>query len=511
MKMRRIWLFKLNKEYLINNKGFTLTEVLVALFIIGLLIFTFSPILGYGLKNINSASEKRHDLYEDNGNLQISLAKRDISEGSSIPVVFEDDKTNTYIVNGGIVKSGDMEAFMAGAASMAITPVTVNEGYAPSSQGASTMDIKISGKETHFGTKSVLTVRDAKGNTVSGCRLSITNKENAILRIPLTLKNSGSPYEISITTPVYNGLQTGRSDETVKAELEVNLPRFICAGNSGAVMVSGDGSYWTQGTGVSDTVNDIITGIDLTSDNNRAEGKEIFIAVGQNGTILYLKDKNPWIKKTPVSANLKSVVYGNGRYIAVGDNGKIIISDDLLAWHEISSGVTSNLNKIAWNGSVYVVVGDLGTILCSQDGASWSKISASAVTRENLYSVAWLGSRFTAVGEKGIIISSSDGQIWNKVNTSFQDNLNDICANDNLNLIVAVGDKGTIVSSGNGGVTWSKLAKKPTTKDLLSIAWGNGVFAAVGKNGAIYTSENGASWTSHETSGSVVFNAVAAR
>ena len=86
MKMRRIWLFKLNKEYLINNKGFTLTEVLVALFIIGLLIFTFSPILGYGLKNINSASEKRHDLYEDNGNLQISLAKRDISEGSSIPV-----------------------------------------------------------------------------------------------------------------------------------------------------------------------------------------------------------------------------------------------------------------------------------------------------------------------------------------------------------------------------------------------------------------------------------------
>jgi hypothetical protein len=53
-------------------------------------------------------------------------------------------------------------------------------------------------------------------------------------------------------------------------------------------------------------------------------------------------------------------------------------------------------------------------------------------------------------------------------------------------LFVAVGDGGTILTSPNG-VSWTEQASG-TSNSLYGVAYGNGTFVAVGKDGTILTS-----------------------
>ena len=57
---------------------------------------------------------------------------------------------------------------------------------------------------------------------------------------------------------------------------------------------------------------------------------------------------------------------------------------------------------------------------------------------------------------------------------------------------VAVGDDGTVLRSVDGGQSWT-LSATPGSADLSSIAYGSGVFVAVGGT-SVYTSPDGAAW-----------------
>ena len=60
-------------------------------------------------------------------------------------------------------------------------------------------------------------------------------------------------------------------------------------------------------------------------------------------------------------------------------------------------------------------------------------------------------------------------------------------------LWVAVGVKGTILTSSDG-ISWTKLTN-PTTHNLTEIAYANGIWVIVGYSGSILTSKDGISWT----------------
>ena len=60
-------------------------------------------------------------------------------------------------------------------------------------------------------------------------------------------------------------------------------------------------------------------------------------------------------------------------------------------------------------------------------------------------------------------------------------------------LWVAVGYKGIIMTSSDG-ISWTRRSIN-TTDYFKSVAYGNGLWVAVGRNGAIMTSKNGISWT----------------
>ena len=59
-------------------------------------------------------------------------------------------------------------------------------------------------------------------------------------------------------------------------------------------------------------------------------------------------------------------------FVAVGDNGTILTSSDGTTWTSRTSGTTEYLRGGAYGNSTLVVVGASGTILTSSDGTTWT-------------------------------------------------------------------------------------------------------------------------------------------
>jgi photosystem II stability/assembly factor-like uncharacterized protein len=104
---------------------------------------------------------------------------------------------------------------------------------------------------------------------------------------------------------------------------------------------------------------------------------ELFIAVGKYGAVMTSPiGFGEWItwfdRYSQTMENLYSITYGGGRYVTVGANGTIMISDDLSRWNVVSSGTKSHLSAAAYGRGKFIVVGLDGTILTSSDGKTWS-------------------------------------------------------------------------------------------------------------------------------------------
>ena len=86
---------------------------------------------------------------------------------------------------------------------------------------------------------------------------------------------------------------------------------------------------------------------------------------------------------------VRDLMYSNGVWIAVGDEGYIATSTDGFAWTVRNSGTIETLRGITYNNSAvaFVVVGDNNTIIISEDnGVTWSNISLFTV-EPTLYDV----------------------------------------------------------------------------------------------------------------------------
>lgn len=111
----------------------------------------------------------------------------------------------------------------------------------------------------------------------------------------------------------------------------------------------------------------------------------LIVVVGYNATTYYSVNGANWAQGTisgsSITANINSVTYGNGIFVAVGD-------------------------KIGTNSS------DPGLILKSTDGIHWSQESSSSISTENLHNVMFDGNFFYISGDNDTILRSVDGAAW---------------------------------------------------------------------------------------------------
>ncbi len=165
-------------------------------------------------------------------------------------------------------------------------------------------------------------------------------------------------------------------------------------------------------------------------------------------------------------------------------------SGSLGQWNAGNSGTTDDLTGVAYGNGLFVAtcymnpqVGD--DVVTSPDGVSWT--SRFAATQCRLYDVAYGNGTFVAVG-------TGTKEV---METPFIDT-----GSPQSPYVVESG--GAILTSPTG-TGWSQVSG--ITSALLSVAYGNGTFVAVGYR-TIMTSTDGKTWTSQTTDASVALQDV---
>lgn len=284
-------------------------------------------------------------------------------------------------------------------------------------------------------------------------------------------------------------------------------------------------------------------------------GTAYYVIVGDadstDGVILYFTDPNTISRATTaVSDSFFGVTYSviNGLVIAVGQGGRCMTSADQgVTWVNRSVGTSVDLFAAAADreGRAIVIVGDLDpsepACYFSDDGINWTQVtglgdaplvdvtfrdhdgcfyavsSSGKVYRirrrvtipqsgtvlgtigegsDYVTDVLWDGTHFVAVGSK--IWTSPTGATWTERATPSATLLSIAFNTFNGTDMVAVGVGGIIYRSWNNGISWT-TATSPVSVDLREVIYhqptvSEGRWVAVGKEGNVLRSTDGATW-----------------
>jgi hypothetical protein len=180
--------------------------------------------------------------------------------------------------------------------------------------------------------------------------------------------------------------------------------------------------------------------------------------------------------------------------ITVGDiNVGIVTSANAITWTK-NSGSFQRLQSIANNGNLFVTVGYSGIILTSADGLNWTTRNSNITA--NLFSIVYGNKQFVAVGDGGVILTSSDGIAWATKSSGITTMLASVTFGGNQ--FVAVGGNSTMLTSPDGS-SWTVRNPNVNGLNLISVAYGNGLFVVAGQPGVyntFLTSSDAITWTS---------------
>lgn len=212
-------------------------------------------------------------------------------------------------------------------------------------------------------------------------------------------------------------------------------------------------------------------------------GDPRFILVGERGSLLTAQTGYQFDVRFPGTGSaLRAAAFGLGQFVAVGDNGRIVVSENGTDWKNAirSSSAIQNLSGVAYGEGLVVVVDDAGRIFRSDDGRAW--LESTPVTADPITAVTYGNGRFIAVTASGRAITSSDGAInWTLRNTETTNALYDLAYYESslggsTRRFVAVGASGTVQTSSDGTVwTLRALPAGPggTIPNLLGVAAGS--------------------------------------
>lgn len=246
-----------------------------------------------------------------------------------------------------------------------------------------------------------------------------------------------------------------------------------------------------------------------------AYGNGKWVAVGNDGAIYVSADTITWTPAFNLAlVNLLGVAYGNGKWVAVGGenlaNAKILTSEDGLAWTErLAPFKNADLKAVAYGDNRWVAVGHGhdggGVIFISEDGETWGQVDGAVNLPLNdvIYhqNFGWV-----IVGNQGSVQRSSDGYVWTSADYGAAGNINSIAYDGSV--LAAVAGL-AFRKSLDGGATWMP-ASQLSNVQIYSLAAADGLWVAVGNNSSIYTSTDLETWTRRSVSGQVrTFYAVA--
>ena len=200
---------------------------------------------------------------------------------------------------------------------------------------------------------------------------------------------------------------------------------------------------------------------------------------------------------------LRSVAYGNGKFVAVGETRDFtsnaankIYSTDGVNWNKSAGNHNTydNYSHVAFgNGKFVTSTYSDGDIIISSDGYSWD------LAYENLVIAAspkvFADGKFV-IPIKGKTCMSADGSFWDRYSNNLDFYPNGVCYGNGR--FVVVGDDGKVAYSADG-VDWTNVTIKNgfsiDMTTLNNVCYGNGKYIVVGDDGNVRYSTDGISWS----------------
>jgi hypothetical protein len=253
---------------------------------------------------------------------------------------------------------------------------------------------------------------------------------------------------------------------------------------------------------------------------------------------------------------LNAIVYGQGRFVAVGGNGTIVTSPDGVIWSRCDSGTANGLDRLAYANGIFLAAGFSGVLFHSADGINWNPVAwdplyritglgaandrfilltstsgipdfhaaifssstgtnwsraGASKTGVRLYDVTFANSLYVAVGsgpsphwkyrmdQSPLVLTSPDAKTWTdeRLDLDFFSGFERVAYGNGI--IVAVVDG--IIAFSDDASKWNPFGGYG---GLLSVAFGDGFFVAVGHFGNIISSKDCISWKQYNT-GNIYF------
>lgn len=270
--------------------------------------------------------------------------------------------------------------------------------------------------------------------------------------------------------------------------------RFVAVGRLGCVMTSDDGDEWTRRPTklIRSTTSSQIPGTAWTTHGSHfhcvvatADG---FAAVGHAGLALSSSTGSSWPRRTwqvpAQGVTFRSVVQHGREVVGVGESGAIRKGTRNLTWSKIDDDFEMN-DVAAGNGRI-IAVGREGRVLVSDDGGlMWEQKQAPT----NYFSGITFGHGLFVATTLSGVLTTEDGVRWKRVSGVYSD-LRAVVFGDEQ--FVAVGSSGRVYVSGDGK-KWSKHSVGDSQL-LLTITYGDGQFVAGGMRRNTYFSSDGEDW-----------------
>jgi len=243
----------------------------------------------------------------------------------------------------------------------------------------------------------------------------------------------------------------------------------------------------------------------------------------------------------PIYSDTRSIAYGNGAFVIVGDTGRIYSSEDGISWQQhggnkiqvletgaiiyaegrfvstrpgnyirssfdglqldldqsvLVLGSNDSFQDILYNGNLYIAVTRDGAIYSSDDALVWTeRLPEEDAT--GFYAVASGGGRFVAVGYQGTVFTSADGLNWSDAASAVIDTKTLTSVTHGSQGFVATGYSGALFTSPDG-LVWT-AATSGTSSSLNRVVYGHGKYVAVGDNGTHLSSSDALNWTNTDT------------
>jgi photosystem II stability/assembly factor-like uncharacterized protein len=241
-----------------------------------------------------------------------------------------------------------------------------------------------------------------------------------------------------------------------------------------------------------------------------AYGEGRYVAVGEQGAVLSSTNAVDWSNHSLHAASeLTAVAFGQGRFVAVGPRGLLLVSSNAVDWVPQALGDWDGQN-VAFAKGQFIVLARLRTdvfTFTSADGQIWSRHTLPQRSTPFIAgAVAGGASTFVVISRWGDSFTSPDGIVWESFDQSSlgQIELNDLTfAADQF---VAVGTIGRVRTSADGR-QW-RAVNTGSFFNLTAVAYGRGRFAAVGVNGTTLLSSNALEWTNVPSGTAALLNDV---